>query len=93
VRDLIENPTVDVEIGAHADSRGTAIYNMKLTERRGQSVLDYLVGKGIDASRIKITAYGETKLTNRCSDGVKCSAAEHAANRRAEATIVVWKKN
>jgi len=66
---------------------------MKLTERRGQSVMDYLVGKGIDASRIKITAYGETKLTNRCSDGVKCSEAEHAANRRAEAKIVIWKKD
>jgi outer membrane protein OmpA-like peptidoglycan-associated protein len=93
VKDMIDNPSVDVEIGTHADSRGAAEYNMKLTERRGQSVLDYLVGRGISASRIKVTAYGETKLANRCSDGVKCTAAEHAANRRAEATIVVWKKN
>ena len=93
IKDLVANPAVDVEIAAHADSRGSAVYNMKLSERRGQSLMDYLMGKGIDASRIKVTAYGETKLTNKCSDGVKCSEAEHAANRRAVATIVVWKKN
>lgn len=93
VRDLRENPTVDVEIATHADSRGKAEYNMKLTERRGQSVMEYLTSKGIDASRIHITAFGETKLTNKCADGVPCTSAEHAANRRAVATIVIWKKN
>ncbi|HEY3390602.1 MAG TPA: OmpA family protein [Prolixibacteraceae bacterium] len=92
VKDLIDNPTVDVEITAHTDSRGPAAYNFTLSEKRGKSVKDYLVGKGIDASRIKIEALGETKLTNKCADGVPCTKAEHAANRRAEATIVVWKK-
>ncbi|MCK9639085.1 MAG: OmpA family protein [Prolixibacteraceae bacterium] len=93
IKDLIENPTVDVEIAAHADSRGSAAYNMKLSERRGQSLKNYLINKGIASSRINVVAFGETMLTNRCSDGVKCSDAEHAANRRAVATIVVWKKN
>ena len=93
VRDLLENPAVDVEIATHADSRGKAAYNMKLTERRGLSVKEYLTSNGIDASRIHVSAFGESKLTNNCTDGVPCSSAEHAANRRAEATIVVWKKN
>ena len=93
VKDLNEDPTVMVEIAGHTDSRGSAAYNMKLSERRGQSVKEYLIGRGIDASRINVITYGETKLTNRCADGVPCSEAEHAANRRAEATIVVWKKN
>ncbi|MCK9411353.1 MAG: OmpA family protein [Prolixibacteraceae bacterium] len=93
INDLKENPTVDVEIAAHADSRGSAAYNMKLSERRGQSLKNYLIANGIASSRINVVSFGETKLTNRCSDGVKCSDAEHAANRRAEATIVVWKKN
>jgi outer membrane protein OmpA-like peptidoglycan-associated protein/opacity protein-like surface antigen len=93
IRDLVDNPTVDVEIAAHADSRGSGAYNMKLSERRGQSLKDYLIDKGIASSRINVVAFGETKLSNRCSDGVKCSEAEHAANRRAVATIVVWKKN
>lgn len=92
VKDMTENPTVDVEIKSHTDSRGAAAYNMKLSEKRGNSVKDYLIKKGIDASRIKSLAFGETQLTNRCADGVKCSEAEHAANRRSEATIVIWKK-
>ena len=93
VKDLIDNPTVDVEITAHTDCRGAAAYNMTLSEKRGKSVKDYLIGKGISASRIKVTAMGETQLTNKCADGVPCTKAEHAANRRAEAKIVVWKKD
>ncbi len=93
VKDLTDNPTVDVEITAHTDCRGAAAYNMTLSEKRGKSVKDYLIGKGISASRIKVEAMGETKLTNKCADGVPCTKAEHAANRRAEATIVIWKKN
>jgi len=93
VKDLIDNPSVDVEITAHTDCRGAAAYNMTLSEKRGKSVKDYLIGKGISASRIKVTAMGETQLTNKCADGVPCTKAEHAANRRAEAKIVVWKKD
>ena len=92
VKDLSENPTVDVEITAHTDSRGPAAYNLTLSEKRGKAVKDYLVKKGISESRINVTALGETKLTNKCADGVACTKAEHAANRRAEATIVVFKK-
>jgi len=92
VKDLTDNTTVDVEITAHTDSRGPAAYNLTLSEKRGKSVKDYLISKGIDASRIKVNALGETQLTNKCADGVPCTKAEHAANRRAEATIVVWKK-
>jgi len=93
VKDLIDNPAVSVEIKAYTDSRGPAAYNMTLSQKRGDSVKKYLVSKGIDAARIKIEAFGETMLTNKCADGVPCTKAEHAANRRAEATIVVWKKN
>jgi outer membrane protein OmpA-like peptidoglycan-associated protein len=91
VKDLIDNPTVDVEIKAHTDSRGAASYNMTLSEKRGKAVSDYLVSKGINSSRIKVQAFGETQLTNKCADGVPCTKAEHAANRRAVATIVIWK--
>ena len=43
VKDLSENPTVDVEITAHTDSRGAAAYNLTLSEKRGKAVKDYLV--------------------------------------------------
>lgn len=91
VKDMIDNPTVDVEIKSHTDSRGSAAYNMILSEKRGKSVSDYLVRKGIDPSRIKSYAFGETQLLNKCADGVPCTAAEHAVNRRSVATIVIRK--
>lgn len=84
VKDMIENPTVKVEVSAHTDSRGPATYNMKLSERRAKTVKDYLMGKGIDASRINVFAFGETRLLNKCADGVPCTEAEHAVNRRVE---------
>jgi outer membrane protein OmpA-like peptidoglycan-associated protein len=92
VKDMTDNPNVDVEIKSHTDSRGPAAYNMTLSEKRGKSVSDYLVKKGISASRINSFAFGETQLVNKCADGVPCTKAEHAANRRSECTIVVLKK-
>jgi len=61
---------------------------MKLSEKRGKSVIDYLAGKGIVASRVSANAYGETQLVNKCADGVKCTKAEHAVNRRTEIIVV-----
>ena len=86
--DMNANPTVKADIKSHTDSRGPASYNMKLSEKRSKSVIDYLVSKGVAMSRINAQAFGETKLTNKCSDGVPCTAAEHQANRRTE-TIVI----
>ena len=86
--DMNENPTVNVEIKSHTDCRGPASYNMKLAEKRGKSVIDYLVSKGISTSRINAQAFGETQPVNKCVDGVPCTKAEYAANRRTE-TIVI----
>ena len=88
VADMTANPAVKADLKSHTDSMGPASYNMKLSEKRSKSVIDYLVKKGIALSRINAQAFGETKLTNKCSDGVPCTAAEHQANRRTE-TIVI----
>ena len=85
---LKEDVTVNVSIKSHTDSRGPANYNMKLSEKRGKSVIDYLVGKGISVNRINAQAFGETQLVNKCKDGVKCTEAEHALNRRTESVII-----
>ncbi|MBP7148551.1 MAG: OmpA family protein [Acidobacteria bacterium] len=52
-------PEVRVEVGGHTDSRGSNSHNQKLSEARAQAVRDYLVDKGIDASRITAKGYGE----------------------------------
>lgn len=79
---LIDNAEVRIEIGSHTDSRASAEYNLDLSQKRSESVVDYLVSKGIDRSRLVAKGYGETKLINKCADGVPCTEQEHQANRR-----------
>lgn len=76
-----------IELTSHTDTRGSAEYNMELSERRSESSKAYLVLLGIDASRIKTKAAGETSPRNKCIDGVPCSEAEHQYNRRTEVRI------
>lgn len=75
-------PLIRVELQSHTDSRGSSESNRSLSQRRAQSVVDYLVSKGIKRTRLIARGYGETRLSNRCKDGVPCSEQEHSANRR-----------
>ena len=79
---------VSVEIASHTDSRGTKANNQALSERRARAVVDYLISKGINASRLVANGYGEARLTNRCSDGVSCTEREHRANRRTTFRVI-----
>ena len=85
---LRDRPNIRIEINAHTDSRGSAASNQDLSERRAKSVADYLVSKGINRSRLVTRGYGESRLTNRCADGVNCSESEHAVNRRTEFRVL-----
>ncbi|KXN97872.1 flagellar motor protein MotB [Aequorivita aquimaris] len=77
-----EYPELIIHIESHTDSRGNDNYNMALSERRAQSTLKWLVGKGIDANRLTAKGYGESQLVNQCSNGVTCTSEEHQLNRR-----------
>lgn len=77
-----EYPELIIHIESHTDSRGNDKYNESLSERRAQSTLKWLVGKGIDAKRLTAKGYGESQLVNQCSNGVNCTAEEHQLNRR-----------
>jgi outer membrane protein OmpA-like peptidoglycan-associated protein len=79
---------VSVEIASHTDSRGSKESNRALSERRAQAVTNYLISKGINSSRIVSNGYGESRLTNRCSDGVSCTEREHLANRRTQFRVI-----
>lgn len=85
---LIENPTLIVEIGSHTDARATHKYNISLSQRRAQSVVDFLVARGIEKSRIIPVGYGETQVINECVDNVKCSEEDHQYNRRTVLRVV-----
>jgi len=77
------HPEMVIKIESHTDSRGSDKYNMKLSDRRAKSTRDYIVSRGIAAERLESAiGYGETQLLNKCSNGVKCTKAEHQLNRR-----------
>jgi outer membrane protein OmpA-like peptidoglycan-associated protein len=61
VKLLSENPAIEIEMSAHTDSRGSDDYNMKLSDNRAKSVMEYILSKGIDPARIRSKGYGETK--------------------------------
>ena len=87
VRIMKDNP-INIELSSHTDCRGSFAYNDKLSQRRAESAVKYIVDQGIDAARITAKGYGEYQLTNRCADGVKCTEAEHQANRRTEFKVI-----
>ncbi len=89
---LRDNPEVRVEIQSHTDSQGPESYNMLLSQRRADAVVEYLTDKGIAKSRLVAVGKGETELTNKCKDGVPCTEAEHAVNRRTEFVILKGSK-
>ena len=82
-----ENPEMQVKLGSHTDSRGTKIYNQRLSQKRAESAVNYVVSKGIIRERITATGYGESELLNKCADGVTCTPQEHRENRRTEIFI------
>ncbi len=82
-----EHPTMVIKIESHTDRRGTERYNMKLSDRRAKSTSEYLLSRGIDASRIESAiGYGESQLLIDC--GRKCTEEEHQENRRSYFYIV-----
>ena len=80
---LNDVPTLKIEISGHTDSKGADDYNKKLSERRAKSVTDYLISKGISASRLRSAGYGEEKpiATNDTDEG-------RQLNRRTEFEII-----
>jgi hypothetical protein len=64
-------------VEGHTDSIGSSSYNRKLSQKRAESVKNYFVSKGVEASKIKAIGYGEEKLLNR-----KNSKTAHKQNRR-----------
>lgn len=81
-------PKLKIDVRSHTDSRQTAQYNSALSDRRAKSTVAWLVKNGIEASRLTGKGFGESQLVNQCSDGVKCTEAEHQANRRSEFIIL-----
>ncbi len=61
VQVLHDNPNVTIEMASHTDRWGSDEYNMNLSQRRAQSVIDYLISKGIRKDRLQPQGYGESR--------------------------------
>ena len=85
---MAKYPELKIVASSHTDSRGTDAYNMRLSERRAKASFDYIVSKGIDASRITTQGFGRSQMVNDCGEGKACSEAEHQLNRRTNFTVV-----
>ncbi|RAR72839.1 OmpA family protein [Flavobacterium aciduliphilum] len=70
---------------SHTDKRGSDKYNLALSERRAQATVQYIISKGIPASRISGKGFGESELKVQCEP---CTDEQHAQNRRSEFLIV-----
>lgn len=88
VQFLTDNSQMNLELGAHTDARASTGYNLKLSQRRAESAVNYIIRRGILKDRIKPKGYGESQLINECSDGVECPEEMHQQNRRTEFKII-----
>ncbi len=80
---MTDKSGIQIEVAGHTDNIGTEDYNIKLSQRRATAVKDYLVEKGIDASRIMTVGYGETRPVASNDDDKE----GRALNRRVEFKI------
>ena len=88
VETMEKYPDLRVLIESHTDSRAPDDYNLTLSKNRAQVVRNYLISKGIPPNRLNAKGFGETKLLNECSNGVKCSESQHLQNRRTEIVVI-----
>lgn len=86
---MINNPSLIIEIGSHTDNRGTSAYNYNLSQRRAESIVKYMIKKGINPNRLTAKGYGESKpiAKNENSDGTD-NAEGRAINRRSEIKVI-----
>ena len=86
VKVMRDYPNMVIFVKSHTDSKGSAVYNLKLSEQRAQATVQYLISKNIDSGRISGKGFGDSEQKIKC--GANCTEEEHAQNRRSEFVIV-----
>lgn len=86
VQVLKSNPSMEIMVKGHTDSRGSDQYNLNLSDRRARAAVQYVISKGIAKARITGKGYGESEPKVDCKEN--CTEEDHAKNRRNEFLIV-----
>jgi outer membrane protein OmpA-like peptidoglycan-associated protein/tetratricopeptide (TPR) repeat protein len=81
-----EYPEMEILVRSHSDTKGSAAYNLKLSERRAQATVQYVISKGINKNRLSAIGLGSKEPKIDCKSN--CTEAEDAKNRRSEFLIL-----
>lgn len=84
VQILLDNPNIKIELGSHTDSRSSDIYNLRLSQKRAEAAINYIVSKGVARERLEAKGYGETELIIERAK----TEEEHQVNRRTEFKVL-----
>ncbi len=85
VKVLNNNPEMKIFVKAHTDTKGSAAYNLNLSDQRAQATVQYVISKGINKDRISGKGFGFSEPKINCKE---CSEEQDAQNRRSEFLIV-----
>ncbi|MDG5491177.1 OmpA family protein [Psychroserpens sp. SPM9] len=86
VKIMNDYPNMSIKVRSHTDSKGTASYNLNLSEKRAQATVQYLISKGIDKARLSAEGIGSQEPKIDCKSN--CTDEEDAQNRRSEFLII-----
>jgi outer membrane protein OmpA-like peptidoglycan-associated protein len=84
IQTLIDNPLIKIELGSHTDARSSDMYNLRLSQKRAESAINYIVSKGIARERLSAKGYGESELIVKNAK----TEEEHQTNRRTEFKVL-----
>ena len=85
---MTDNPNYIIEIASHTDARGSDSYNNRLSQRRAEAVVRWLVKQGLERDRLVPRGYGEGMTSNKCVNLIPCTEKEHQMNRRTEFRVL-----
>ncbi|WP_104734058.1 OmpA family protein [Hanstruepera ponticola] len=86
VKIMNDYPEMNILVKSHTDTKGSAEYNLKLSEERAQSTVQYLISKGVDKDRLSAKGVGSSNPKIDCKS--QCTDEEDAQNRRSEFLII-----
>ncbi len=81
-------PDIRISVDVHTDSKGEPAYALEITKQRADVIVNQLIEMGIEGGRFETNGYGDTQLVNHCAKDVKCTEAEHKANKRIEFMVI-----
>ena len=84
---LLQNPKIEIELASHTDCRGNDDYNQKLSQRRAESAVQYLISKGIESNRMTAKGYGASMPVEHCACE-SCTEEQHQQNRRTTFMVI-----